>query len=132
MRLCPPPLGGWQPNRKWSRMPCLAPLPDCWVVPAVRGRVTCMWLGPGDKEESCRHDAAPDWARGQGPPHRMDGADRWGPAGTMGMYAGAPYQGAASPPPPPLAHVCVCVARQRVTGPELHGAERHTLYHRHI
>ena len=47
----------------------------------------------GDEEESRRHDAEPDWARGQGPPHRIDGPDWWGPAGTMGMVCGCALPG---------------------------------------
>ena len=41
-----------------------------------------------------------NWARGQGPPHRIDGPDRWRPAGTVGMvHGGAPLGDRISSPP---------------------------------
>ena len=62
----------------------------CWTRPGV------TWArspSGGDEEENRHQDAEPDCARGQGPPHRIAGPDRWGPAGTMAMVRGCALLG---------------------------------------
>ena len=119
----PPGGGGGQPNRKWSQSPASPPLPDSWlgdswVVPAVRGRVTCVQRGPGDHEEETKRRTAAMMLRRTGPAVRVPTTESaaqiaGGRQAPWGWSAGAPYRGTASPPPPPSSSlslgVCVCV-----------------------
>ena len=87
-----PPGGWWQPDRKWSRIPCLAPPPR--LLSGTHYMQSGCWSGVHGEETKRRAAALMlNWTGSAVRASLIAGPDQWGPVGTIGLASGCAVPG---------------------------------------